>query len=42
MNLSFSENRELLVMDGATALALPTRYGQKMTAKSGSEADFLH
>lgn len=33
---------EYFVMDGATALALPTRYGQKMTASDGGEADVLH
>lgn len=48
MNFSSRVNGKLLisaeyfVMDGATALALPTRYGQKMTAKSGSEAGILH
>jgi mevalonate kinase len=33
---------EYFVMDGATALALPTRYGQKMTASDGGEPDVLH
>lgn len=48
MNFSSRVNGKLLisaeyfVLDGATALALPTRYGQKMTAKSGSEEGILH
>ena len=48
MNFTSRANGKLLisaeyfVMDGATALALPTRYGQTMTAKSGSEAGVLH
>jgi len=33
---------EYFVMDGATALALPTRYGQKMTASDGDEPNVLH
>jgi mevalonate kinase len=48
MNFSTRVNGKLLltgeyfVMDGATALALPTRYGQKMTAKSGDESGILN
>ncbi len=48
MNFSSRVNGKLLisaeyfVIDGATALALPTRYGQTMTAKNGSEAGILH
>jgi len=48
MNFSSRVNGKLLlsaeyfVMDGATALALPCRYGQKMTAKNGGEAGILH
>ena len=33
---------EYFVMDGATALALPTRYGQKMSATDGNELGILH
>jgi mevalonate kinase len=33
---------EYFVMDGATALALPTRYGQKLSATDGNEQGILH
>ena len=47
MNFSTKANGKLLltaeyfVMDGATALALPTRFGQQLSAKDADKAGIL-